>query len=211
MNRVLILEDIQQTRRWLAEVVGAVFPGASIVEAASVRMGLSLAHAPFDLALIDLQLPDGQGLDVLRAVRSANTHVQCVVTTVFGDDANVMAALAAGADGFLVKDQITQSFARQLQQLADGVPALSPSIARRIMEHFRKTAPEVEASAELTAREKQVLGLIGSGLRNSEVARELRISEHTVAGYVKSVYRKLGIASRAEAAWHAARFGLSYK
>ena len=128
-----------------------------------------------------------------------------------GDDTTVVAALSAGADGYLLKENPGTILIRQLQQISDGIPALSPPIARRIMEHFRLTGPAVEDDARLTDREAEVLGLIGRGLRNAEVARELRIAESTVAGYIKGVYRKLGISTRAEAAWHANRLGLSYR
>ena len=92
--------------------------------------------------------------------------------------------------------------------MAEGLPALSPSVARRIMEHFRRTGPAAPDN-DMTGREREVLGLIGRGLRNAEVAVQLGISENTVAGYIKSIYRKLGISSRAEASWHASRLGLS--
>src|SRR5690606_37133972 len=97
---------------------------------------------------------------------------------------------------------------RQLRQMAEGIPALSPSVARRSMEHFRRTGPAAPDD-DLTARVREVLGLIGRGLRNGEVSAQLGISENTVAGYIKSIYRKLGISSRAEALWHASRLGLS--
>lgn len=100
---------------------------------------------------------------------------------------------------------------RQLRQQAEGVPALSPRIARRIMEHFRHTASAADDASVLTEWESEVLGLIGRGLRNAEVAAELGLSENTVAGYIKAIYRKLDISSRAEASWHANRLGLLWK
>lgn len=107
----------------------------------------------------------------------------------------------------LLKEQPRELLVRQLTDTVEGVPALSPSVARRIMEHFRRTGPNTEETT-LTARERDVLGLVGRGLRNSEVAQALQLSDHTVAGYIKSIYRKLDISSRAEASWHAARLGL---
>jgi len=119
----------------------------------------------------------------------------------------VVAALSQGAEGYLLKDQDASILAHQLRQLTHGIPALSPVIARRIMTHFRHTGP-VCAEIRLTRRETDVLALIARGLRNAEVAAELGLAESTVAGYIKDIYRKLGISSRAEASWHATRMGL---
>lgn len=209
MKQILIVEDIAETRRWLAQTATRAFPGCAIREEGGVRAGCAavLAEA-FDLALIDLGLPDGSGLEVLRAMRQMQPEALAVVTTSVGDDAFVVAALSAGAHGYLLKNQPQDTLVRQLTQMAEGVPALSPAIARRIMEHFRMTGPAAP-EADLTARERDVLALIGRGLRNAEVAGELGLSENTVAGHIKNIYRKLGISSRAEAAWQAARMGLT--
>lgn len=207
--KVLIVEDLSESRRWLRGIVAAAFPECEIHEAASMRAGLAqVADRACDLALIDLGLPDGSGLEVVRALRGTRPDSICVVTTVMGDDASIVGALSAGAQGYLLKEQPQDLLTRQLKQVAEGIPALSPSVARRIMEHFKRTGPAA-ADNDLTGREREVLGLIGRGLRNGEVAETLRISENTVAGYIKDIYRKLGISSRAEASWHAARLGLS--
>lgn len=209
MNRVLIVEDVTETRRWLAEIVREAFADCRIVEAANMRAGIAAAAAgDYDLALIDLGLPDGSGLEVLRSLRLVRPETICVVTTVIGDDTHIVAALAAGAQGYLLKEQPPEVLSRQLKQAAQGIPALSPSIARRIMEHFRFTGPAAPED-DLTAREREVLALIGRGMRNVEVAQALDLADSTVASYIKAIYRKLGISSRAEAAWHATRMGLA--
>ncbi len=209
MKSVLIVEDVAETRRWLGGLVLAAFPQARLSEAATLRAAQALLRDSFDLALIDLGLPDGSGLDVLRALRAQQSGALCVVTTVMGDDASIVAALSTGADGYLLKEQPAEVLVRQLTQLSLGVPALSPAVARRIMEHFRLTGPVAEPDAGLTQRETEVLGMIGRGMRNSEVATALGLAETTVAGYIKAIYRKLGISSRAEASWHATRMGLA--
>jgi len=209
MRSVLIVEDIAEARAWLVDLVAQVFPVAQIKTADSVRAATPLARAPVDLALIDLGLPDGSGIDVLRLVKTHNPTATKVVTTVMGDDASIVAALSAGADGYLLKEAEPAVMARQLSQLSLGLPAISPAVARRIMEHFRLTGPNASDEAKLTDREAQVLSLIARGLRNAEVAAEIGIAETTVAGYIKIIYRKLGISSRAEAAWHASRLGLN--
>lgn len=207
--RVLILEDHADMRAWLTGVVIEAAPEARVVTAPDMRtaLGLLAQEERFDLALVDLGLPDGSGLDVLRALKARNPETLCCVATILGNDASVVAALAAGADGYLLKDQTSALLVRQIRQMLDGVPALSPAIARRIMTHFRNTGPVTE-DADLTPREREVLGHIGKGLRNQEVASLLGIGTNTVAAHIKAVYAKLGISSRAEAAWHATKLGL---
>ena len=207
--RVLILEDIAETRDWLRAILQEAYGEVDVETAAMLREARAMVDDGYDLALLDLGLPDGSGLDLLRIMKARHPGTLCVVTTVMGDDATVVAALSAGADGYLLKENPASVLIRQLQQILDGVPALSPSIARRIMDHFRLTGPASDEDVRLTDRETEVLGLIGRGLRNAEVAKELGIAESTVAGYIKDVYRKLGISSRAEAAWHASRLGLA--
>ncbi len=208
MKRILILEDVAETRRWLGTIASDAFPGAEIVEARDLSAGFAAMEPAPDLALIDLRLPDGSGLDLLKRLRQAHPATVCVITTVMGDDADVVAALSQGAEGYLLKDQDAAVLAHQLRQISHGIPALSPVIARRIMSHFRKTGP-VSAETQLTPRETDVLALIARGLRNAEVAGQLGLTENTVAGYIKDIYRKLGISSRAEASWHATRMGLN--
>lgn len=209
MKKILILEDLTDTRRWLCELARNAVGPCSISEAGDIRTALQLVREEaFDLALIDLGLPDGSGLDVIRAVTGKDADTIAIVMTVIGEDASVVAALAAGAQGYLLKDTDEALLARQLSQYADGVPLLSPAIARRIVTHFRETGPAAAEDGTLTDREKDVLALIGRGLRNADVASALGVAESTVASHIKSVYRKLGISSRAEASWHATRLGL---
>lgn len=209
MNRCLIVEDIRETRVWLVEIVASAFPDCLVEQAATSSEGTEAAETiDFDLALIDLGLPDGSGLEVLRGIKRRTPETVCVITTVMGEDSHIVAALSAGAQGFLLKEQPPELLSRQLRQLSAGVPALSPSIARRIMEHFQRTGPTETGDADLSEREKQTLALISRGYRNSDVATQLGIAESTVASHIKSIYRKLGISSRAEAAWHATRLGL---
>ena len=211
MKHILIVEDIVETLRWLVEIVRSAYPAATICTANSVRTALSKLDGQIDLALIDLGLPDGSGLEILRGLNKASPTAIKVVTTVMGDDASIVSSLSAGADGYLLKETEAAVLSRQLTQLSMGLPAISPSVARRIMEHFRLTGQVARLDGRLTERETEVLTLISKGLRNAEVASALNIAETTVAGYIKIVYRKLGISSRAEAAWHANRLGLGLK
>lgn len=210
MNRALIVEDIAETSRWLTGIIDEAFPGCTIKEVHNLREAQQcIADEDFDLALIDVGLPDGSGLDLVRALRRRDAQAMIVVATVMGDDGSIVTAISAGANGYLLKDSPAELFIAQLRQLHSGNPALSPSVARRIMSHFASTAYVADAEADLTPREAEVLSLIARGLRNAEVAAALGLTLHTVAGYVKSVYAKLGISSRAEAAQRAIRMGLN--
>lgn len=209
MKQVMIVEDVAETRHWLTGVVRGAFHECVIHEAATVDAARELwGRHVFDLALIDLGLPDGSGLDVLRSLREAAPSTLCVITTVVGDNSHIVSALSAGAQGYLLKQQPADQLSRQLVQLNEGIPALSPSIARRIMEHFQMTGPVEDDDAGLSEREKQTLSLIARGFRNADVAENLGIADSTVASHIKSIYRKLGISTRAEASWHATRLGL---
>lgn len=210
MKSALVVEDIAETRAWLVAAVREAFPACDVREARDRRQGLHAASgAPVDLAVVDLGLPDGSGLEVIARLHAQQPEALIVVATVMGDDASIIAALAAGAQGYLLKDTPQDLFVRQLAQLAQGLPALSPSVARRILSHFRDTAAPAESAADLTARERDVLGLVGRGLRTAEVARALGLTESTVASYIKTIYAKLGVSSRVEAARRAARMGLA--
>ena len=210
MKEILIVEDISETQNWLSQIVGSAFKKGRIDLTSTVLDGIEKTNQnQYDLVLIDLGLPDGSGLEVLRNIKRNSPDTICVITTIMGDDAHIVAALSAGAQGYLLKEQPAQMLEKQLIQLTEGIPALSPSIAQRIMEHFRLTGPAAEPNSTVTKREQQVLALIGKGLRNIDVAEDLNLAETTIASHIKSIYRKLGISSRAEASWHATQLGLS--
>ena len=159
--------------------------------------------------MVDLGLPDGSGVDLIRDLRQSHPEVQVVVTTVYDDDAHLMHAMAAGAHGYILKDREIGELRDVLRRIERGETALSPAVARRMLDQFRTHARFVTASGEeqaaLTPRETDVLRLIGRGLTLAEAAEVLGLSSQTVGGYVKQIYRKLGIATRAEAALEAAR------
>lgn len=205
MKSVLILEDVLETRIWLKQIVATAFPDSETRLAANIaEANQQLNERRFDLVIIDLGLPDGHGLSTLPLLRNTSPDALVVIATTAGDDASIVKALTAGVQGYLLKDHEAEVLVAQLQQVAHGIPALSPTVANRIMRHFQATA-SVQIDVSLTKREAQVLDLIGLGLRNAEVSKELGISENTVSGYIKDIYRKLGISSRAEAAVMAQR------
>jgi DNA-binding NarL/FixJ family response regulator len=213
MNHVLIVDDLKDARELLTELVLAGFPQATVTTADSVLAAQSTISAQrFDLALVDLSLGDGMGTEVIALLRQRQPECMAVVASIHDDDERLFAALKAGASGYLLKDQPAVLTLRQLQQIADGQPPLSPAIARRLLAHFRGQPGTVSESVPdevLTPREREVLGLLARGFTLTDIARQLAISRHTVGDHVKNLYRKLDISSRAEAALHAQRFGLT--
>ncbi len=215
MKTILLLEDLPEIRVWLRKLVLQVFPGATISESSRVQDALALvAGVKFDLALIDLGLPDGSGVDVVTKLRDMQPDAQSVIVTIHDDDEHLFPALQAGAFGYILKEQARELITEQLQRISQGEPPLSPSIARRVMAYFSAKAKPTAASlnampvVNLTDRESEVLLRVAKGYTLPEIGVQLGLSRHTIADYVKQIYRKLNVSSRAEAALEAQRLGL---
>jgi DNA-binding NarL/FixJ family response regulator len=213
MKTILLLEDLPEIRAWLRKLVLQVFPDSQISESARVADALALVTAvKFDLALVDLGLPDGSGVDVVTKLRDVQPDTQSVVVTIHDDDEHLFPALQAGAFGYILKEQARELITEQLQRISQGEPPLSPSIARRVMAYFSaKAKPQVNTNlinVSLTDRESEVLLRVAKGYTLPEIGVQLGLSRHTIADYVKQIYRKLNVSSRAEAALEAQRLGL---
>jgi DNA-binding NarL/FixJ family response regulator len=215
MKTILLLEDLPEIRVWLRKLVLQVFPGAHLSESARISDAIDLVSAvKFDLALIDLGLPDGSGVDVVAKLREVQPEAQSVVVSIHDDDEHLFPALQAGAFGYILKEQARELITEQLQRISQGEPPLSPSIARRVMAYFSaKAKPQGQSahampSVNLTDRESEVLLRVAKGYTLPEIGVQLGLSRHTIADYVKQIYRKLNVSSRAEAALEAQRLGL---
>ncbi len=220
MKQILLLEDLPEIRAWLKTLALQVFPGAQISESSRIHDALELVSAVrFDVAMVDLGLPDGSGVEVVQALREKQPDVQSVVVTIHDDDDHLFPALQAGAFGYLLKEQSREQLAEQLQRIAQGEPPLSPSIARRVIQYFTaqarmqpqhmgNDADSVTPHVQLTERENEVLLRVAKGFTLPEIGQQLNLSRHTIADYVKQIYRKLNVSSRAEAALEAQRLGL---
>ncbi|MDQ2734286.1 MAG: response regulator transcription factor [Pseudomonadota bacterium] len=209
-----MLEDIPEAAAWLKVQVAQVFPDAVFHDAARVHEALAIIdRVQFDVGLIDLGLPDGSGVDVVAALHAAQPDAQAVVVTIHDDDDHLFPALQAGAFGYLLKDQTAPVIVDQFRRMSQGEPPLSPAIARRVMAHFasRSSArerPKNMPSVGLTDRENEVLLRVAKGFTLPEIGVQLNLSRHTISDYVKQIYRKLNVSSRAEAALEAQRLGL---
>lgn len=212
-RQLLIVEDIAALRQALAERASAVFgvqePGqAGTLAAARAWLRNHRRIEQPLIALIDLGLPDGSGSELIAEL-AADSNASCIVTTIFEDDGTVMQALGAGAHGYLLKGEDIAAIEERLRGLERGEVAVSPKIARLLLARLHCPPPlQPEIDIALTPRETDVLRAIGRGLTISEAAHALDIGAHTVGTHVKNIYRKLNIASRAEAAIEASKRGL---
>jgi len=180
------------------EVVGTASDGAQAVE-------LTLAHHP-DVVLMDLQMPVLDGVEATRTIVEADDSVQVVVLTSFSDTERIVAALDAGAVGYLLKDTEPDDLLNGVRAAARGESPLHPKAARQLLTaRTRRTSPTVE----LTPRESEVLGLVRQGLANKQIARRLGISERTVKAHLTSTFQRIGVLDRTQAALWAERNGIS--
>jgi len=211
MVDILLVDDLPEALAMLQEVTRAAFPEVRCALATNVSQAKRLLDGrQFRIALIDLGLPDGDGLEIIQHIQQYQPECATVVATIFDDDEHLFRALQAGAQGYLLKDHPHDWLGQQLQKIFDGQPPLSPAIARRLLRYFQRPTSTAEPTtdADLTARERAVLGLLAQGIRIVDIGNELSISRHTAGDHVKNIYRKLKINSRAEAALHAKGLGL---
>lgn len=209
MQTVLVLEDHPETREWLSSIINQAFKEVDISEASShAQAGSLISEKKFDLALIDLNLPDGNGVDIIRELNRVSPDTYCVVATIFDDDDYLFPALEAGAQGYLLKEQTGEEFIHSLQGIIKGEPPISPTIARKMINHFHSSKADEEEKPVLSSREKEILGAIAKGLSRNEAAEVLGITSNTVASHLKSIYGKLNVSNRAQATLEALRLGL---
>ncbi|WP_028670700.1 response regulator [Saccharospirillum impatiens] len=213
MQTALILEDHPDSRKWLAGILSEALPGVTIDAVDNLeRAKRQLQQARYDLALLDISLPDGNGTNLIRQIRAFNADTYVVMATIYDDDDHLFAALKEGAQGFLLKDQPRERLVEQIQGITRGEPPLSPSIARRVLRHFRNVATATPSPTAdqtgLTAREEEVLRLLANGYKRCDISSALDISSNTVAAHTKQIYRKLNVSGRAEATLQAVRLGV---
>jgi two-component system, NarL family, nitrate/nitrite response regulator NarL len=244
--KVLIVEDNPVARSFLSRVVRESFSDALVIteagdlETARRHIGPLNNEVPsadpFKLILVDLELPDGNGMELLAEwVQYPATKI---VTTLYSDDDHLFPALQCGADGYLLKEDRFEVLVEELQKIVRGQPPLSPAIARRLLTHFRQGAPGAAGTTggnsgpipldsglqssrpmplgrgapldheRLTPRESEVLTYLSKGFTIKEIASLMGIKWFTVNDHIKSIYKKLNVSSRAEAAVLASKQGL---
>ncbi len=200
--RVLIVDDHAVVREGLRAFLQLQADLEVVGEAADGAAGLTLARdlRP-QVILMDLVMPKSDGVNAIRALRTALPETRVLVLSSFLDDAYVFAALQAGASGYLLKDVQPDALAQAIRQVHQGLPALHPQVAARLVHH----AVEPAGLAAFTVRERDVLKLVAEGFANKEIAGRLHISEKTVKTHVSNILQKLGVQDRTQAAVIAVR------
>ena len=218
---VAVLEDETHVRKMFEAAIAADPSLQLAFSAQSVAKAKAMAqtHAA-QVYLVDLGLPDADGREFIRWVTEHQPGASAMVVTVFGDDDHIVSSFAAGAVGYLLKDAPADEIAQHIAELVGGGSPISPSVARRMLQHFRAQQPPATNQASpqpperdpaelaLSPREHEVLCLIEKGLTYEEIAQVLGITWHTVTGYLRRVYRKLEVNSRGEAVFEARQRGL---
>lgn len=214
---VVIVEDDPDFRDALRQIVQTV-PDMRLAGMASTRAeGLALLQGPpADVLLVDLGLPDGSGIDVIRAAVLQWPSCSIMVSTNFGDETHVMRSIEAGAAGYLLKDSSPAKMIDEIRSLASGGSPISPIIARQVLAHFRQAAvnkagvqePTTDPGALLSPREQEVLNFITKGFSTPEIAKLMQLSHFTVRSFVRRIYSKLKVTSKAEAIYEAKTLGL---
>jgi DNA-binding NarL/FixJ family response regulator len=231
MWRVLIVEDDAQMREFFASSVrrcASLILAGSLGTVAEARAWLDASPLAVDVMLIDLGLPDGSGLEVIRHAIARNPACEALVISMFGDEENVLASIEAGALGYIHKDSTPDDIAHTILQMKNGASPISPMIARRVLANYRHLRDDASAHLEdqankgrteapvvsppagraLSPREQEVLELIARGFSYADIARLKEVSVHTVQTHIKNLYGKLAVRSKSEAVFEATQMGL---
>jgi DNA-binding NarL/FixJ family response regulator len=199
--RVLLVDDHEVVRRGLRDLLTDEKDIDVVAEAGTVAEALVRAEsARPDVAVVDMRLPDGDGVDLCRRLRAGGRDglPRCLVLTAFDDEQALVAAIEAGASGYLLKQVRGQDLVTAVREVAAGRSLLDPVTTARVLERIRKGREPDQFSA-LTDRERRVLELLGEGMTNREIAERLFLAEKTVKNYVTSVLAKLGMQRRTQA------------
>jgi DNA-binding NarL/FixJ family response regulator len=203
---VFLLDDHEVVRRGLRELLEAeedlhIVGEASTAEEALLRVPSTKP----DVAVLDVRLPDGDGVEVCREIRSRYPDIQCLMLTSFADDEALFSAIMAGASGYVLKQIRGSELVDAIRRVAAGESLLDPAITRRVLERLRAEPEEDEGLARLSEQERKVLDLIAEGYTNRQIGEHLFLAEKTVKNYVSNLLSKLGMERRTEAAAYAAR------
>jgi DNA-binding NarL/FixJ family response regulator len=204
--RVFLLDDHEIVRRGIAELIGLqsdleVVGEAGTAEEALIRI---TASQP-DVAILDVRLADGDGLEVCREVRSLFPNVHVLMLTSYSDDEALFNAIMAGASGYVLKEIRGTDLITAIRQVAAGHNLLDPSVTEQVFERLQNGKNDKDALSDLTEQEKAILNLIGEGLTNRQIGEQMHLAEKTIKNYVTGLLSKLGMQRRTQAAAYVAR------
>jgi DNA-binding NarL/FixJ family response regulator len=203
--RVFLLDDHEIVRMGVRDLLEAE-PGITVIGEAGTAAS-ALARIPAlkpDVAILDIRLPDGDGVSVCRDIRSKMPQLACLMLTSFSDDEALFDAIMAGAAGYVLKQIRGTDLVGAVRTIASGQSLLDPEAASRVMRRMRDQATAADPLAGLTDQERRILALIGEGLTNRQIGDRLFLAEKTVKNYVSALFAKLGMQRRAQAAAYAA-------
>ncbi|HEX9682498.1 MAG TPA: response regulator transcription factor [Acidimicrobiales bacterium] len=204
--RVLLVDDHEVVRHGVRGLLEADDDIEVVGEAATADEALRRAEALSpDVAILDVRLPDGNGIEICRSIRDELPHTRCLMLTSFSDDEALFDAIMAGADGFLLKQIKGNDLIEAVHKVAAGQSLLDPNVTARVLERLRNPPKEDERLARLSPQERRILALIADGLTNRQIADDVCLAEKTVKNYVSNILSKLGMQRRTEAAVFAAR------
>lgn len=203
--RVLLVDDHEVVRRGLREMLDDEDDIQVVAEAGGVAEAVARASASLpDVAVVDVQLPDGNGVELCKRLRALPDGPRCLVLTAFDDEEALVGTIMAGASGYLLKQVRGQDLVTAVREVAAGRSLLDPVTTARVLDRMRRPA-QPDALESFTDQERRVLDLIGEGMTNRQIAERLFVAEKTVKNYVTSVLAKLGMERRTQAAAWVAR------
>jgi len=203
---VFLLDDHEMIRRGLRDLLNAEADIDVVGEAGTMASALGrMAALRPDVAVLDVRLPDGDGVSVCREIRSSLPGTACLMLTGYGDDQALLGAIMAGAAGYVMKQASGTELVGAVRTVAAGQSTLDKHATERVMTRLRERVGSVDPLASLSAQEKRVLDLIGEGLTNRQIAERMFLSEKTAKNYVSSLLGKLGLQRRSQAAALVAR------
>jgi DNA-binding NarL/FixJ family response regulator len=204
--RAFLLDDHEIVRRGVRELLESSGEIEVVGEAGSAEQALDrIPLTQPDVAVLDVQLPDGSGVEVCRDLVSADPELACLMLTSFTDDEALLDAVVAGARGYVLKDVRGTDIVESVRRVANGETLLDPALVERARERLRRGAEEDERLKGLTPQEHRILALLAEGRTNRQIADEMFLAEKTVKNYVSNLLSKMGMSRRTEAAVYAAR------
>ena len=204
--RVFLLDDHEVVRLGLAELLGSADDILICGQASTAAEAIARIPATKpDVAVLDVRLPDGSGVEVCREMRGRYPEVKCLMLTSFPDDDALFSSILAGASGYVLKQVRGADFVEAVRRVAGGESLLDPSVTEKVLERLRHQGEDDDELAGLTGQERKILALIAEGCTNRQIGDQLSLAEKTVKNYVSNMLGKLGMARRTEAAAYAAR------
>ena len=204
--RVFLVDDHEVVRAGLRQLLESGGDVEVIGEAGTVEEAVTrgVALGP-DVAVLDVRLPDGDGIEVCRELRSRLPELRCLMLTSFADDEALFAAIMAGASGYVLKQIRGNDLLDAVRRVGAGESLIDPAMTKRVLDRVRNGPAQDERLARLSDQERRVLDLVAEGMTNRQIAERLYLAEKTVKNYVSSMLSKLGMGRRSEAAAYAAR------